>query len=91
VHLAHRPLFGQPPMMDYECGAVDGMIGNGNRSARRKPAPMTLFPPQIPHDLTWARTRVAKVGSQRLTASVTARPNYGLVHNKIVLELPVNV
>jgi hypothetical protein len=27
---------------------------------------MPLCPPQIPHDLTWARTRAAAVGSQRL-------------------------
>jgi hypothetical protein len=26
-------------------------IGRGNRSTRRKPAPMPLCPPQIPHDL----------------------------------------
>jgi hypothetical protein len=31
-------------------------IGRGNRSTRRKPAPVPLCPPQIPHDLTWART-----------------------------------
>jgi hypothetical protein len=29
-------------------------IGRGNRSTRRKPAPMQLCPPQIPHDMTWA-------------------------------------
>jgi hypothetical protein len=35
---------------DY--GAVGGMrIGRGNRSTRRKPAPLPLCPPQIPHDL----------------------------------------
>jgi hypothetical protein len=27
-----------------------------------------LRPPQIPHDLTWVRTRAAAVGSRRLTA-----------------------
>jgi hypothetical protein len=27
-----------------------------------------LCPPQIPHDLTWDRTRAAAMGSQRLTA-----------------------
>jgi hypothetical protein len=27
-----------------------------------------LCPPQIPHDLTWDRTRAAAVGIQRLTA-----------------------
>jgi hypothetical protein len=37
------------------CGAVGRMrIGKGNRSTRR-PAPMPLLSPQIPHDLTWAR------------------------------------
>jgi hypothetical protein len=42
--------------------------GRGNRSTRRKPAPVPLCPPQIPHDLSWAGTRAAAVGSQRLTA-----------------------
>jgi hypothetical protein len=28
------------------------MLGSGNRNARRKPAPVALCPPQIPHDLT---------------------------------------
>jgi hypothetical protein len=65
--LGRRPLFGlvyQPRMIDDdhddECGAVGGMrIGRGNRSTRRKPAPMPLYPPQIQHDLTWPRTRAA--------------------------------
>jgi hypothetical protein len=26
--------------------------GRGNRSTRRKPAPVPLCPPKIPHDLT---------------------------------------
>jgi hypothetical protein len=44
-------------MIDDECGAVGGMrIGRGNRSTGRKPAPAPLCPPQIPHDLIWART-----------------------------------
>jgi hypothetical protein len=30
-------------------------IGRGNRSTRRKSAPMPLCPPQIPHDLTRAQ------------------------------------
>jgi hypothetical protein len=33
-------------------------IGRGNRSTRRKPAAVPLCPPQIPHELTWARTLV---------------------------------
>jgi hypothetical protein len=33
------------------CGEIGGMkIGRGNRSTRRKPAPASLSPPQIPHD-----------------------------------------
>jgi hypothetical protein len=49
-----------------ECGALGGMrIGRGNQSTRRKLAQVPLCPPQIPHDLTWARTRAAAVGSRR--------------------------
>jgi hypothetical protein len=51
-------------------------IGKGNRSTRRKPAPVPLYPPQIPHDLTWARIRDTAVGRRRLTARAMARP-YG--------------
>jgi hypothetical protein len=54
---------------DDEYGAVGGMrIGRGNRSTLRNPAPVPLCPPQILHDLTWARTLVAAVGRRRLTA-----------------------
>jgi hypothetical protein len=75
VHLVVRPLPGllyQPQMIDDgDCGATSGMkICRENRSTRRKPAPVPLYPSQIPHDLTRARTRVAAVGSQRLTAWV---------------------
>jgi hypothetical protein len=44
----------QPRMIDDDdYGAVAGMrIGRGNRSTRRKPAPVPLCPPQILHDLT---------------------------------------
>jgi hypothetical protein len=56
------------------CGTVGGMrIGRENRSTRRKPAPVPFCIPQIPHDLTWARTRGAAVGSRRITAWVMAR------------------
>jgi hypothetical protein len=42
----------QPRMIDDDYGAVGGMrIGRGNRSTRRKPAPVPLCPPRIPHDL----------------------------------------
>jgi hypothetical protein len=47
---------------DDKRGAVDETrIGRGNRSTREKPAPVPLYQPQIPHDLTWDRTRAAAV------------------------------
>jgi hypothetical protein len=48
-------------------------IGRGNRSARRKPAPVPLCPPQIPHNLTRAQTQVAAEGSRWLTAWAMAQ------------------
>jgi hypothetical protein len=79
VHLVRRPLIGilyQPRMIEDECGAVGGVrTGRGNRSTRRKPASVPLCPPQIPHDLTWARTRTAAMGNRRLTAWSMARPH----------------
>jgi hypothetical protein len=78
VHLVRRLLTGllyQPRTIDDECGAVGGMrIGRGNLSTRRKPVLVPLCPPQIPHDLTWTRTRAAAVWSRRLTAWAMARP-----------------
>jgi hypothetical protein len=56
---------------DGEIGEM--MIGKGNLSTRRKPAPMPRCPPQTPH-ASLTRTRAAAVGSQRLTAWATARP-----------------
>jgi hypothetical protein len=52
---------------DYEDEQIGGMIGRGNRSTRRKPAPELLCPPQTPYAAR-TRTRAAAVGSQRLTA-----------------------
>jgi hypothetical protein len=61
-----------PTPCDYDDGEIGGMmIGRGNRSTRRKPAPMPLCPPQTPHAAR-TRTRAASVGSRRLTASATA-------------------
>jgi hypothetical protein len=58
-----------PAPDDYDDEEFSGMkIGKGNRSTRRKPAPVPLCPPQIPLHQTRARTRTAAVGSQRLTA-----------------------
>jgi hypothetical protein len=77
VHLVRRPLTGilcQHWMIDDECEVVGGMrIGRGNRSTRRKPAPVSLCPSQILHNLTWARTRPATLGSRILTTWAMAR------------------
>jgi hypothetical protein len=43
-------------------------ICRGNKSTRRKSAPVPLRPPQIPRDLTSARTLATAMGSRRLTA-----------------------
>jgi hypothetical protein len=62
---------------DYDNGEISGMIGRGNQSTRRKPAPVPLCPPQTPHAActrTWAA-----VGSQRLTAEL----RHGLI---LILE-----
>jgi hypothetical protein len=41
-----------PAPGDYDDGEIGGMvIGRGNRSTRRKPAPVPLCPPQTPHAL----------------------------------------
>jgi hypothetical protein len=70
VHLVRR-------MINDECGTVGGMrIGRGKPSTRRKPTLVQLCPPQIPHDLTWARTRAAAVGCRRLTAWAMARTKW---------------
>jgi hypothetical protein len=60
VRSALRPSMG---LGDYD-GEIGGiMIGRGNLSTRRKPAPVPLCPPRNPH-----ASLTAAVGSQRLTA-----------------------
>jgi hypothetical protein len=46
--------------------------GKPKHSERTRPQP--LCPPQVPHHLSWARTRAAAVGSWRLTARAMPRP-----------------
>jgi hypothetical protein len=46
----NRPIVLTPG--DYDDGEIGRMmIGRGNRSTRRKPAPVPLCPPQTPHTL----------------------------------------
>jgi hypothetical protein len=63
-----------PAPDDDECGAIGGIIGRGNRSTRRKPAPVPLLPQQS--HVTW---RGLEPGPRRREAShlppeLTARP-----------------
>jgi hypothetical protein len=74
----NRPIVPAPG--EYDDGEICGMIGKGNRSTRRKPAPMLLCPPQIPH-VVRTRTRAAAVGSQRLT-----RFSYGTAFIKMYVS-----
>jgi hypothetical protein len=70
VHLALGPSIRPivPAQGDYDDGEIDGMmIGKVNLSILRKPAPVSLYPPQIPH-ATRMQTQAATVGSRRLTA-----------------------
>jgi hypothetical protein len=68
----NRPIVRAPG--DYDDGEIGGLIGRGSRSTRRKSAPVPLCPPQTPYAAR-TRTRAAAMGSQRLTASATARPS----------------
>jgi hypothetical protein len=55
----NRPIVQAPA--DYDDGEIGGMmIGRGNRSSRRKRAPVPLCPPQNPHAAR-TRTRAAVV------------------------------
>jgi hypothetical protein len=76
VHLVCQPLFDllyQPQIVCYdECEAVSGMSGRAVTKYLENTGPVLLCPSQIPHDLTWARTQVAAVGSRQLTG-----PGYG--------------
>jgi hypothetical protein len=66
-----------PAPDDNDCGATGGMrIGRGNRITRRKPAPVPLCAPQIPHDLTPGSNpgrRGGKPATNRLNCDTATR------------------
>jgi hypothetical protein len=74
-----------PALGDYD-GEIGEMIGEGNRSTRRKPASVPLCPAQTPHAAR-TRNRAAAVGRQRLTAWATARPKAILEKQVVRREL----
>jgi hypothetical protein len=47
-------------------GAVSGVrTGRENSRTRKKPIPVPLSEPRMPHELTWDRTQAAGVGSRK--------------------------
>jgi hypothetical protein len=62
------PIVEPRTMDDDESVAIDGMIGRGDQRTRRKPAPVSLYSPQIRPDLNRGRNRAAAMGSRLLTA-----------------------
>jgi hypothetical protein len=81
VHLVRRPLAPD----DRRWWVWSSMW---NENWRRKPkysektASVTVCPPQIQHDLIWARTRAAVMESRRLTSGVMARPRINLTQKQ---------
>jgi hypothetical protein len=51
----------------------DILTGENRRTRKKKPVPVPLCPPQIPHGLTRARTGDSAVGGRRLTTWAMAR------------------
>jgi hypothetical protein len=72
--------------MISEYGTARGMrIGWGDQTYGRKPAPVPLGTPQIPHTLKWDGGWAAKAESQRLTPQLsygTARPMSGATYGR---------
>jgi hypothetical protein len=67
-----------------------GMIMTGkSRRSPRKPVPVPLCPPQIPHGLIRAWTRASAVRGRRLAAWAMARPVYTLVRD--CFEAPLSI
>jgi hypothetical protein len=84
-HCGHQwPIVPAPG--DYDNGEIGGIIGRGNRSTRRKPAPVPLCPPQTPYAAR-TRTRTAAVGSQRLTAELRHRLNLRNIKSSVFRDI----
>jgi hypothetical protein len=72
----NRPIMPAPG--DYDDGEIGGMmIGRGNRSTRRKPAPVPLCAPQTPH--ACPDTNPGRCGGK----PVTNRLSYGTASGNI--------
>jgi hypothetical protein len=85
VYLVRLPLivFLYQPQVWSRMWSVGGM--RIDREKRSTIAPVPLCPPQIPHDLTWARTRAAVCRNRRLTVWATAQPLLAVTAHKSAL------
>jgi hypothetical protein len=75
-------------MDDDERGPIDGMIGRGNQSTGRKPVPVPLCPPQIPHDLTRALA-AARFGYKRYGGNEYTRNKRRIVKRHVLYAINV--
>jgi hypothetical protein len=67
----NRPIV--PAPNEYDNGEIVAMIGRGNRSTRRKPAPTLLCPPHAPQA---ARTRATARPKPLVTAEFANRQQF---------------
>jgi hypothetical protein len=65
---------------------VNCIISKGNFRTRRKPAPVPLCPPQLPHEMIQAQTRAAAVGSRRISARVTGPTSVYMIIGCVVAD-----
>jgi hypothetical protein len=73
-----------PATGNYDDGEIGGMIGRGNRSTRKKPTPVPLSPPKIPH-VARTRTRPTAVGmpaTNRLSYGAACAPYRSHICNR---------
>jgi hypothetical protein len=61
------------PPIDNDGGMI---LAGGTEVLGENPVPVPLCPPEIPHGLTWARTRYSAVRGRRLTTWAIALPAF---------------
>jgi hypothetical protein len=68
LNCIHKWAYYSSPRWYMSMGSHDGMILRvESRWIRKNPVPVPLCSPQIPHGLTWARTRSSTLRGRRLT------------------------
>jgi hypothetical protein len=88
----NRPIVTAP--VDYDDGEIGGMmIGRGNRSTLRKPAPVSPCPPQTPHACsdTNPGCRCGKPATNRLNYGTTSFLRYMQYDSKLLSGFPMPI